>query len=99
MLDHVHKFVNGLLEAYPVTTFAVERLNKQSMFEDAGNSLSRKISRTVWRTIHRILKYKAPFYGSFVKEVDLHFTSKSYPRCGFPERSAGLLGVRGVGSL
>jgi len=48
---------------YPVTTFAVEKLNKQSMFQDADEELSKKISRTVWRSIHRVLKYKAPLYG------------------------------------
>ncbi|EHP69365.1 putative transposase [Metallosphaera yellowstonensis MK1] len=26
--DYVHKFVNKLLEMYPVTTFAIEKLNK-----------------------------------------------------------------------
>jgi len=79
-LDYVHKFVNSLLEMYPLTAFAVEKLNRQSMFRDANDSLSKKISRTVWRTVHRLLKYKAPIYGSFVKEVNPHLTSKSCPR-------------------
>jgi len=65
VLDYVHKFVNKLLETYPLTMFAVEKLNKQSMFQDADDKLSKRISRTVWRTIHRVLKYKAPLYGSF----------------------------------
>jgi len=69
VLDHVHKFVNKLLEMYLLTMFAVEKLNKKEMFQDASDRLSKKISRTVWRTIHRVLKYKAPLYGSFVKEV------------------------------
>jgi putative transposase len=89
VLDYVHKFVNKLLEMYPVTTFAVEKLNKQGMFEDADDKLSKKISRTVWRTIHRVLKYKAPLYGSFVKEVSPHLTSKSCPRCGWVSRKVG----------
>ena len=80
VMDYVHKFVNELLETYPVTTFAVEKLNKQSMFQDADEELSKKISRTVWRSIHRVLKYKAPLYGSLVKEVNPHLTSKSCPR-------------------
>jgi len=80
VLDYVHKFVNSLLETYPLTAFAVEKLNRQSMFRDANDSLSKKISRTVWRTVHRLLKYKAPIYGSFVKEVNPHLTSKSCPR-------------------
>jgi transposase, IS605 OrfB family, central region len=80
VLDYIHKFVNKLLEMYPLTTFAVEKLNKQSMFQDASDKLSKKISRTVWRTIHRVLKYKAPLYGSFVKEVNPYLTSKSCPR-------------------
>ena len=89
VLDYVHKFVNKLLEMYPLTIFAVEKLNKQSMFQDADDKLSKKISRTVWRTIHRVLKYKAPFYGSFVKEVSPHLTSKSCPRCGRVSRKVG----------
>ncbi|MQL56078.1 RNA-guided endonuclease InsQ/TnpB family protein [Acidianus ambivalens] len=89
VLDYIHKFVNSLLEMYPMTTFAVEKLNKQEMFEDANDSLSKKISRTVWRTIHRVLKYKAPLYGSFVKEVNPYLTSKSCPRCGWVSRNVG----------
>jgi putative transposase len=89
VLDYVHKFVNKLLEMYPMTTFAVEKLNKQSMFQDADDKLSKKISRTVWRTIHRVLKYKAPLYGSFLKEVNPHLTSKSCPRCGWVSRKVG----------
>jgi len=89
VLDYVHKFVNKLLEMYPLTMFAVEKLNKQEMFEDADDKLSKKVSRTVWRTIHRVLKYKAPLYGSFVKEVDPHLTSNSCPRCGWVSRKVG----------
>jgi putative transposase len=89
VLDYVHKFVNKLLEMYPVTIFAVEKLNKQSMFQDADDKLSKKVSRTVWRTIHRVLKYKAPLYGSFLKEVNPHLTSKSCPRCGWVSRKVG----------
>ena len=88
--DYVHKFVNHLPEMYPVTTFAVEKLNKQSMFQDADEELSKKISRTVWRSIHRVLKYKAPLYGSLVKEVNPYHTSKSCPRCGRVSRRIGL---------
>ncbi|EHP71081.1 transposase, IS605 OrfB family, central region [Metallosphaera yellowstonensis MK1] len=87
--DYVHKFVNKLLEMYPMTTFVVEKLNKQSMYQDANDKLSKKISRTVSRTIHRVLKYKAPLYGSFVKEVNPHLTSKSCPRCGWVSRKVG----------
>ena len=89
VVDYIHKFVNKLLEMYPLTMFAVEKLNKQEMFEDADDKLSKKISRTVWRTIHRVLKYKAPLYGSFVKEVSPHLTSKSCPRCGWVSRKVG----------
>jgi putative transposase len=89
VLDYIHKFVNKLLEVYPVTIFAVEKLNKQSMFQDADDKLSKRISRTVWRTIHRVLKYKAPLYGSFLKEVSPHLTSKSCPRCGWVSRKVG----------
>jgi len=89
VLDYVHKFMNKLLETYPLTMFAVEKLNKQSMFQDASDKLSKRISRTVWRTIHRVLKYRAPLYGSFVKEVNPHLTSKSCPRCGWVSRRVG----------
>ncbi|AKA74369.1 transposase [Saccharolobus solfataricus] len=89
VLDFVRKFVNALLDLYPITFFAVEKLNKESMFKDANDSLSRKISRTVWRSIHRVLRYKAPLYGSFVKEVNPHLTSRSCPRCGFVSRKVG----------
>lgn len=89
VLDYVHKFVNKLLEMYPMTTFVVEKLNKQSMFQDADDKLSKRISRTVWRTIHRVLKYKAPLYGSFLKEVNPYYTSKSCPRCGWVSRKVG----------
>jgi putative transposase len=89
VLDYVHKLVNKLLEIYPVTMFAVEKLNKQEMFRDANDKLSKKVSRTVWRTIHRVLKYKAPLYGSFVKEVNPHLTSRSCPRCGWVSRKVG----------
>ena len=61
VLDYVNKFVNKLLNMYPMATFAVKKLNKQKMFEDANNNLSKRISRTVWRSIHYVLKYKAPF--------------------------------------
>jgi len=89
--------VNKLLEMYPLTTIAVEKLNKQDMFQDANDKLSKKISRTVWRSIHRVLKYKAPLYGSLVKELNPHLTSKSCPRCGRVSRKVGLSGVRGCG--
>jgi putative transposase len=89
VLDYVHKFVNKLLEMYPLTLIAVEKLNKQSMLQDADDKLSKKVSKTVWRTIHRVLKYKAPLYGSFLKEVNPHLTSKSCPRCGWVSRKVG----------
>jgi len=96
VLDYVHKFVNKLLEMYPLTLIAVEKLNKQKMFQDADDKLSKRISRTVWRSIHRLLKYKTPLYGTLVKEVNPHLTSKSCPRCGRVSRKVGLSGVRGV---
>jgi putative transposase len=87
VLDYINKFVNKLLNMYPLTTFAIEKLNKQKMFEDANGKLSKKISKTVWRSIHHVLKYKAALYNSFVKEVNPYLTSKFCPRCdGFPER-------------
>jgi len=89
VLDYVHKFGNKLLGMYPLTMFAVEKLNKKEMFQDASDRLSKKISRTVWRTIHRVLKNKASLYGSFVKEVSPYLTSKSCPRCGRVSRKVG----------
>ncbi len=47
VLDHVHKSVNKLLDMYPLTKLAVEKLNKKEMFQDASDRLSKKISRTV----------------------------------------------------
>lgn len=61
------------METYPLLLWAVEKLGKQSMFQDANNSLSEKVSRTFWETIHRILKYQAPLYGSFVKEAPMSY--------------------------
>ncbi|QKR01123.1 IS200/IS605 family element transposase accessory protein TnpB [Metallosphaera tengchongensis] len=89
VLDYVHKFVNALLELYPFTTFAVERLDKQDMFKNASSKLSRKISRTVWRSVHKVLKYKALLFGSRVFEVNPYLTSRSCPRCGFISRKVG----------
>ncbi|MQL56311.1 RNA-guided endonuclease InsQ/TnpB family protein [Acidianus ambivalens] len=89
VLDYIHKFVNKLLEMYPLTLIAVEKLNKQEMFRDTSDKLSKKISKTVWRSIHRVLKYKAPLYGSFLKEVNPRLTSKSCPRCGWVSRKVG----------
>jgi putative transposase len=71
---------------YSLTVFTVEKLNKKEMFQDASDRLSEKISRTVWRSIHRVLKYKASLYGSLVKEVNPYHTSKSCPRCGWVSR-------------
>ena len=81
VMDYIHKLVNKLLKMHPKRLFAVEKVDKQGMFREANNSLSKKISRTVWRTIHKILKYKAPLYGSLVKNVSPHLTSRSCPRC------------------
>jgi putative transposase len=51
-----------------MSTFAVEKLNKQIMFEEANDKLSKKISRTVWRSIHHVLKYKDPFMALLLKK-------------------------------
>jgi putative transposase len=88
--DYVRKFVNELLEMYPFTLFVVEKLDKQGMFKGANESLSKKVSRTVWRAIHRVLKYKALLCCSLVKEVNPYLTSKSCPRCGRVSRRIGL---------
>jgi transposase, IS605 OrfB family, central region len=61
VLDYVNKFVNKLLNMYPMAMFAVKKLNKQKMFKDVNDKLSKKIYRTVWRKIHHVLKYKPPF--------------------------------------
>jgi putative transposase len=82
MLHYVHKFVNKLLGMYSLTMFTVEKLNKKEMLQDASDRLFKRISRTVWRSIHRVLKCKASLYGSFIKEVNPYHTSKSCPRCG-----------------
>jgi putative transposase len=68
LLDYVNKFVNKLLNMYSMATFAVEKLNKQKMFEDANDKLSKKIYRTVWRSIQHVLKYKAPFMALLLRK-------------------------------
>lgn len=69
MLDYVHKFVNQLLEMYPLTTFVVEKLDKQLMLEGASDSLSKKISRTVWRSIHHVLNTRHYFTVLLLKKL------------------------------
>jgi len=41
------------------------------MFEEANDKLSKRISRTVWKTIHHVLKYKAPFMALLLKKWTL----------------------------
>ena len=65
------------------------KVSKQAMFRDANNTLSKKISKTIGRSIHHVLKYKAPLYSSFVKEVNPRLASKPCPRCGWVSRKAG----------
>ncbi|WP_238027518.1 IS200/IS605 family accessory protein TnpB-related protein, partial [Metallosphaera javensis (ex Hofmann et al. 2022)] len=87
--DLVHKLANFILELYNNHVLVFERLNKESMFDEASESLSRKLSRTVWRKLVNLLKYKAPLYGCRVVEVNPHLTSRSCPRCGWVSRTAG----------
>lgn len=51
MKNYIHKLINKLLEMYPSTLFVIEKPDKQGMFKNASNSLSKKISRIVWRSI------------------------------------------------
>ncbi|WP_338602764.1 transposase [Sulfolobus tengchongensis] len=81
--DLVHKLANFILGLYNNHVLVFEKLNKQGMFDDASNSLSRKLSRSVWRKLVSVLKYKASFYGCKVVEVNPRFTSRSCPRCGW----------------
>ncbi|BFH72238.1 RNA-guided endonuclease TnpB family protein [Sulfurisphaera javensis] len=81
--DLINKLANFILELYNNHMLVFERLNKQSMFDDASESLSRKLSRTVWRKLVSVLKYKAPLYGCKVVEVNPTLTSRSCPRCGW----------------
>jgi len=53
--------VNKLLGMYPLTMFAVEKLNKKEMFQDASDRLSKKVSRTVWRSNTACLNIKPHF--------------------------------------
>ncbi|BCS93633.1 MAG: second ORF in transposon ISC1904 [Metallosphaera javensis (ex Sakai et al. 2022)] len=87
--DLLHKLANFILELYNNHVLVFERLNKQGMFDDASESLSRKLSRTVWRKLVVVLKYKAPLYGCRVVEVNPHLTSRSCPRCGWVSRTVG----------
>jgi IS605 OrfB family transposase len=56
VLDYVHKFVNKLLERYPPTTFAVEKLNKQEMFRDADDKLPKLREHRLYRVCGRHLQ-------------------------------------------
>ncbi|WWQ61748.1 transposase [Sulfolobus tengchongensis] len=81
--DLVHKLANLILCLYHHHVLVFEKLNKQGMFEDANDSLSRKLSKTVWRKLINVLKYKASLYNCRVVEVNPRFTSRSCPRCGW----------------
>ncbi|WP_338599025.1 transposase [Sulfolobus tengchongensis] len=81
--DLIHKLANLILSLYNNHVLVFEKLNKQEMFEDAGDSLSRKLSRTVWGRLLSVLKYKASLYNCRVVEVNPRFTSRSCPRCGW----------------
>ncbi|WP_287689992.1 transposase [Metallosphaera javensis (ex Sakai et al. 2022)] len=87
--DLINKLANFILELYNNHVLVFERLNKQGMFDDASASLSRKLSRTVWRKLVNTLKYKASLYGCKVVEVNPHLTSRSCPRCGWVSRTVG----------
>jgi transposase len=76
--------VKGLELGEPIV-----KVSKQAMFRDANNILSKKISKTIGRSIHPVLKYKAPLYSSFVKKVNPRLASKPCPRCGWVSRKAG----------
>ncbi|WP_338598589.1 transposase [Sulfolobus tengchongensis] len=81
--DLIHKLANLILNLYNNHVLVFEKLNKQEMFEDAGDSLSRKLSRAVWGRLLSVLKYKASLYNCRVVEVNPRFTSRSCPRCGW----------------
>lgn len=81
--DLVHKLANLILDLYHHHVLVFERLNKEKMFSDAGYSLSRKLSRTVWRKLVNVLRYKASLYNCKVVEVNPYLTSRSCPKCGW----------------
>ncbi|ARM76678.1 RNA-guided endonuclease InsQ/TnpB family protein [Acidianus manzaensis] len=81
--DLVHKLANLILSLYNNHVLVFEKLNKEGMFKDGSDSLSRKLSRTVWRKLVGVLRYKAFFYNCRVVEVDPYLTSRSCPRCGW----------------
>jgi len=56
VLDCVHKFMNKLLERYPLTTFAVEKLNKQEMFRDANDKPPKLREHRLYRVCGRHLQ-------------------------------------------
>ncbi|WP_287689565.1 transposase [Metallosphaera javensis (ex Sakai et al. 2022)] len=87
--DLINKLANFILELYNNHVLVFEKLNKQGMFGNASESLSKKLSRTVWRKLVNTLKYKAPLYGCKVVEVNPHLTSRSCPRCGWVSRTVG----------
>jgi len=53
VLDCVHKFMNKLPERYPLTTFAVEKLNKQEMFGDANDKPPKLREHRLYRVCGR----------------------------------------------
>ncbi|BCS91528.1 MAG: second ORF in transposon ISC1904 [Metallosphaera javensis (ex Sakai et al. 2022)] len=85
----INKLANFILELYNNHVLVFEKLNKQGMFGNASESLSKKLSRTVWRKLVNTLKYKASLYGCKVVEVNPHLTSRSCPRCGWVSRTVG----------
>ncbi len=87
--DLVHKLANLVLDLYHHHVLVFERLNKRGMFSDANNSLSRKLSRTVWRKLVSVLRYKASLYNCKVVEVNPYLTSRSCPKCGWVSRRVG----------
>jgi hypothetical protein len=56
VLDCIHKFVNKLLETRPLTTFAVEKLNKQEMFRDANDKPPKLREHCLYRVCGRHLQ-------------------------------------------
>ena len=88
VLDCVHKFVNKLPERYPLTTFAVEKLNKQEMFRDAHDKLPKLREHCLYRVCGRHLK------------VGVRVWTKEYTRrSSYPHpRRAGLFAPQTVSS-
>lgn len=89
--DMMHKLSTELVRAYD--TICIEDLNVVEMLQD--RHLAKFISDTGWSEFHRMLAYKAQWYGKKVVKIDRNFPSSQIcSRCGYKNADAKQLKVR-----